>query len=343
MSGLKSNLKLGDFIGCGAFGEVFLGTDDVHGQVAVKVFRKQPEYTEEYWRTKKDGLLKEGRHLSQARHKNVVQVYHLVEHEADDSVQLAMEYCPGGSLEKAFEQGPMSLDDARRISTDALFGLRALHSRGMLHRDIKPANLLLSADGTLKLGDFGLVTDDMIFGYASRAGYLDHLAPEVWEYHITSEKTDLWALGMTIYRLLHGAEWYSRSPDPRDLIRNGRFALTLRWLPHIPANWRRFIRKLLNDDSDARYQNVDQVLEALGKLPTEPNWSCSVAASEVTWERQTKARRHIAIWKAHSPRRHEWEAWNEPIGDGRRRSLGGSSGKIGLTEVQRQLTDFFAS
>jgi serine/threonine protein kinase len=50
----------------------------------------------------------------------------------------------------------------------------------MLHRDIKPGNLLRSLSGVTKIGDFGLVTDDIILGYGSIAGYQDHLAPEVW-------------------------------------------------------------------------------------------------------------------------------------------------------------------
>jgi serine/threonine-protein kinase len=63
---------------------------------------------------------------------------------------------------------------------------------------------------------------------------------------------------MTLYRLLHGAEWYSRGPAPRGIVRNGGFADTLQWLPHITPKWRRFIRKLLNDDPDfaaSKYQS----------------------------------------------------------------------------------------
>ena len=107
-----------------------------------------------------------------------MRVHYLVEEENGEAVHLVMEYCSGGSLQAAFDKGPMRLADVLRVITDVTLGLQALHGRGMLHRDIKPGNLLLGERDVGKLGDFGLVTDKLIFGYASHAGYSDHLAYE---------------------------------------------------------------------------------------------------------------------------------------------------------------------
>ena len=139
----------------------------------------------------------------------MVQVYYIVKHEADDTLHLVMEMCDA-SLLSTFKSGPMRLASVRKAATDTASGLHALHSRGMLHRDIKPGNLLVKRNN-VKIGDFGLVTDDLIVGYGGNAGYLDHLAPEVLAGGPTSAKTDIWALGMTIYRLLHGQRWYEES------------------------------------------------------------------------------------------------------------------------------------
>ncbi|EIG56104.1 serine/threonine-protein kinase [Bradyrhizobium sp. WSM1253] len=228
---LISNLQTGAEIGSGYFGKVHEGTDDVHGKVAVKIFTRKPSEADADWQERKKGLLAEGQRLSRAEHTNVLKVHGLLESQTSDAVHLVMDYCPGGCLQKKFEAGPMALADARRYATHVTMGLAALHARGMIHRDIKPGNILLNKHGAAQLGDFGLVTDNIIVAYASGQGYSDHLPPEVLNGGGTSVKSDVWALGMTIYRLLHGAEWYSRLPKPRHVAGRGGFAKHLPFLP----------------------------------------------------------------------------------------------------------------
>jgi eukaryotic-like serine/threonine-protein kinase len=344
MSGYRSNLILGVRIGGGHFGDVHSGQDDVHGNVAVKVLRQHLGESAGDWATRKASLLKEAQHLSQAAHANVVQVHGLLESSTDDAILMVMAHCAGGSLQPAFDAGPMLLAEVRRISTDICLGLGALHSRGMLHRDIKPGNILLTAENVSQLGDFGLVTDDLILGYGSQAGYSDHIAIEVWNGGGTSIKSDIWALGMTIYRLLHGSQWYSELPaDPQDIIRDGGFAASLPWLPHIPDRWRRTVRKMMHDNAVHRYQSTDQVMSALAQLPIYPSWSCQVEPHEILWKRETEKRRINVVRTRHSPTQHEWRAWSEPIGNGQNRTLGGSAGIIKRSQVEKQLKAFFDS
>jgi eukaryotic-like serine/threonine-protein kinase len=340
----KSNLQLGGKLGSGFFGDVHAGHDDTHGDVAVKVMRQQPGETAADWQARKAGLLLEAQHLSQATHANVVRVHSLLESDTSDAILMVMARCAGGSLQPKFDVGPISLSEVRRISNDVCLGLSALHARGMIHRDIKPGNILLTADNVAQLGDFGLVTDNLILGYGSQAGSSDHIAIEVFQGGGTSIKTDVWALGMTIYRLLHGGQWYSELPDnPQNLIPNGGFATSLRWLPHIPDRWRRAVRKMMHDDPQYRYQSAAQVMSALAQVPTEPYWSCQVTPQEVRWTRNTENRRINVLWTRHSKTEHEWRAWSEPLATGRDRTLGTSSGKIKLTNVDAQLKAFFSS
>jgi serine/threonine protein kinase len=343
MIGPRSGLQIGTLIGHGHFGEVCLGVDRVHGEVAVKMFRQQPGELPMAWQGRKEGLLAEAQRLKQATHRNVVQVFNLIESDNDDAVHLVMEYCRGGSLQRAFEFGPLPLTTARKVTTGIAFGLQALHNRGMLHRDIKPGNLLVDRDGVIKLGDFGLVTDNLLLGYGSAAGYSDHIAPEVWHGTGTSIRSDIWALGMTLYRLLHGLVWYSRGPAPRTVVADGGFADKLHWLPHVTPKWRRFIRKMLNDDPASRYQNAGQILAAVADLETEPHWNCSIGTSTVTWELLRRGRRTRVNWEQHGPRSFTWEARSEPLGQGNRRFLGGSAKRIGYLEADRQLRAFFST
>ena len=307
MSSLISSLKIGTKIGNGHFGDVFLAEDEVHGKVAVKVLQRASGESDSGWAQRKVGLLAEAQLLAKARHPNVVPVYHIVEADDGESILFCMAFCEGGSLLSAFKNGPMMLTAVRRVGMEVLLGLQSLHHIPMLHRDIKPGNILLNAHGTAQLADFGLVTDELILGYGSIAGYSDHIAIEVWT----------------------------------GLVQKGGFASTLKWLPHVPNRWRRVLRKMMNDDTSARYQSADQVLSAISKLPVDLEWECEVSPARIQWVRTAKSRKIIVQWDRLAPRRHEWKAWSEPLGKGRKATLGGSQGQIIKSQVIKDLEDFF--
>lgn len=334
---------IGPKIDNGHFGSVYKATDQVHGEVAVKVIARDPAITDQEWTFQKSEILQEAQSLAKAKHRNIVQVHHLQVSDTDDAVNICMEYCAGGSLKKPYETGPMTLAAVRNIGNDVLLGLDSLHSRGMLHRDLKPGNILLDGQGRAKIADFGLVTDRLILGYGSAAGYWDHLAYEIWHQGPTSAKSDIWAFGMTLYRLLHGETWYNENPAPKTLIAKGGFASSLKWLPHIPARWRRTIRAMLHDDPSSRIGTAGAAQVAFSRLPVEPTWECKVSAAEIQWTRLAKGRKHVVRWARHSPRKHEWWAWTEPLGQGNRRSVAGSNGIIPSREAIRQLERFFSS
>jgi serine/threonine protein kinase len=342
MTNLVSGLKIGTKIGNGHFGEVFLGEDEVHGKVAVKVLTRASGEADSDWAKRKKGLLAEAQNLAMARHPNVVPVYHIVEADDGSSILFCMDFCEGGSLLPAFKNGPMTFSAVRNVTMEVLLGLQSLHHEPMLHRDIKPGNILLDGHGVAKLGDFGLVTDELILGYGSIAGYSDHIAIEVWRDLLTSAKSDIWALGMTIYRLLHGKTWYEESPRPAGVVQKGGFAASLKWLPHIPDQLRRIIRKMMHDDTSARFQSADQVLSAFSKLPVKPDWDCTVTPARVQWTRDTQSRRITVQWDRLAPQRHEWRAWSEPLGGkGRRANLGSSNGVVRKDQAVRELEAFF--
>jgi serine/threonine protein kinase len=337
-----SGLKIGARLGSGHFGEVFRGEDPAHGDVAVKILRREAYQDDATWPSYKADYLAEAKNLSKAAHRNVVPVYHVVEAPDGNSVVICMAFCPGGSLQNEFEKGPMTPSAVRKVGTEVLMGLATMHSRGMVHRDIKPANLLLNDRGEAQISDFGLVTDSLVLGYASQAGYSDHIAYEVWNGSGTSAKSDIWALGMTLYRLLHGKDWYEAQPIPRNVVPIGGFADTLRWLPHVPKPWRRVLRKMLHDDTAVRYQNAAQAVSGLAGVPIAPVWSTAVSNGLVRWEQQKGARCIRVEWKQHAPRKHEWRAWSEPLVSGKTRTLDGASGIVPGGQAVRELEAFFA-
>jgi serine/threonine protein kinase len=336
-------LALGAKIGEGFFSDVHEGTDNVHGKVAVKVLRQLPFESANQWLTRKEALLAEAQNLKAAEHENVVRVHALVRAEADDRLHLVTEFCDGGSLQSAHEHGPMAISDVRTILTDVCLGLECVHTRDMIHRDIKPGNILCSRN-RFKVGDFGLVSNSLVLGYASAAGYLDHLAPEVHKSGLTSGQTDLWALGMTIYRLLHGHAFYQErfaNIDIPQSVMNGRFALNFPWLPHIPNPWRKFIRKAMHDDTAQRFNTPFTMSQKAASLPIAPDWKCDYAADGTTWTRMKGGRQIEVIHEISSPRRQVWSA--KSIGGTRTRTLDGVTTPVSGREAVNGLTAFFAA
>lgn len=345
MGNLLSKLVIGQFIGAGHFGQVYEGDDPVHGRVAVKQIARKSDDDDSRWDARKDGAQQEAQNLKKAQHRNVVTVHHYCEDDAGKLILYVMEFCDGGSLAKPYETGPIAIDEMRTIATDCLSGLAHLHASGMLHRDIKPGNLLRDARGRTKLGDFGLVTDRMVQGYGSPGDYAygDHMAPEVFLGEPTSPKTDIWATGVTFYRLLNGMQWHEEHRPPADAIVKGQFADKLRWLPHVPADWRRVVRQMLRADPISRYQNVHAVEKGVASLSVTPAWTCIVNTGNVSWRRTKGTRTHHVIWERPDSKNSTWRAWSEPTnGVGKSRATGGSTKPISEKMAYSELAKFFA-
>lgn len=339
---LESQITLEEKVGEGHFGSVHRARHDVHGEVAVKIYERLPEDTDETWAQRRDELLAEGQRLRIASHERIVRVLDVAHEEGKDRVYLLMEMSANGSVEGEYEEGPSPVQRVRDVISDAALGLRCIHNRNLVHRDLKPANLLRSPDNRVLIADFGLVTDRILVGYASGAGYTDHLAPEVWEDGVTSIRTDIWALGMTTYRLLHGQRFYETMPPPRLRVCEGGFARSLPWLPHIQDAWRRFIRKCMHDDPQYRFQNADEVLQALGTLPIAPSWRCWDDDHCTKWVTNRGNRVIEVEHEKLSARRHRWTARSRPAdGNGRARQLDGSGGVVGKTAALGALKRFF--
>lgn len=341
MTAVESTLIVGEEIGRGHFGRVHIGRDVLRDRLAIKIMERQEGEAEANWIARRDGLVREGHRLHQAAHANVVTVHYVTTDKGGQSIHLTMEYCPGGSLETPYKAGPMRHDAVRKFGKHICLGLASLHDRGMIHRDIKPGNVLISADNVAKVSDFGLVTDDIVEGYAAGAGYRDHLAPEYYTSGVCSVKSDIWALGITLYRLLHGHDWYAAQTKPRFLVKNGGFAQTLKWLPHISDGWRRLINRMLSDESAARPNDMREVSRLLGAINVDHPWTCDIGENQISWERIIGGRRQTVSYSRHSFRHYSWNAASQALTiNGRNRQLGGSS-NVSRVQAERELRAFF--
>jgi eukaryotic-like serine/threonine-protein kinase len=313
-----NEIELVRMLGSGFFGEVHEANVRPFGRVAVKIIQCSKiasffTIPPSDWPAIRDKLFAEADALSKGEHDHVVRIFGAHYDSAKDNGYIVTELCDG-CIAAAIETGPLPLAEVNTYLRHALIGLEAIHRRGMVHRDLKPPNLLRK-EATCKLSDFGLVTDRLVAGYASQAGYVEFQAPEIFATGRTSSKTDAWAMGLTAYQMLNGLPWHhevlrslgaDKLKDPRaararivDLIKAGGFASRLPFMPHVPDAWRRFVHKAMHDDSNQRFQDASAMLNAMSSrgLPSLPSYRCVFDASgNITWSRPNADREEVIEW-----------------------------------------------
>lgn len=195
---------IGEQIGRGGCGVVLAGVHrQLHRQVAIK--KIPPQFAEDPAVRRR--FVAEARLMAAIDHPHVVPVYDYIEHE--DLCLLVMEYLPGGTVANRFAKDGFDAGSSIAVALSCAAGLDAAHKHGVLHRDIKPANLLFSANGSVKLTDFGIARivggDDTLVTRAGEVvGTPWYMAPEQARGQDVSPATDVYQLATMLYQLLSG-------------------------------------------------------------------------------------------------------------------------------------------
>ena len=199
--------RLEERIGAGAMGVVWRGTDERLGRVvAVKQVFLHAGLDEREADEVRQRTLREGRIAARLQHPHAISVF-------DASIEgdepwLVMEYLPSRSLAAVLgEQGTLEPRTVARIGRQVADALDAAHQAGIVHRDVKPGNVLLGADGTVKITDFGIsrATGDLTLTRTGMlAGTPAYLAPEVARGENSTSASDVFSLGATLYATVEG-------------------------------------------------------------------------------------------------------------------------------------------
>ena len=207
---LKDKWKLDDLIGVGGMAAVYSATHRNGMRVAVKMLHTELSVASGEIKTR---FLREGYVANKVEHPGAVQV---LDDESDDdgTVFLVMELLDGETLAHRFERKARSLviEEVLLVSDQVLDVLAAAHEKHIVHRDIKPDNIFLTRTGGVKLLDFGIArlrelsTESSATRSGSTMGTPAYMAPEQararWDE--VDARTDLWAVGATMFKLLTG-------------------------------------------------------------------------------------------------------------------------------------------
>jgi serine/threonine protein kinase len=279
--GRLGSYEILEVIGSGGMGIVLKAFDPaLNRTVAIKVLAPPLALSD----VARKRFIREARAAAAINHDNVVTIYAV--DEANGLPYLVMQHVAGASLEKRLESaaGPLELKEIVRIGKQIAAGLAAAHAQGLIHRDIKPANILLENAGLevgglaqrqelerVRITDFGLaraIDDASVSQSGVVSGTPMYMSPEQISAGAIDHRSDLYALGVLLYRMATGREpfvadtfskvWsqhlFERPASPSEI------APMPAWLEHL-------LLGLLQKDPAARPQTAEEVIRLLSHTP----------------------------------------------------------------------------
>lgn len=258
-------------LGAGHFGEVWLANDT--GLNAVRAIKLIPPSKV----LNPTNFFHEAQILKAAEHPNVIKVEETGT-LSDGRIYVGMEYLPKGSLEDEVKGAYIDVTRAKRIMIDVLRGLEHAHSKNILHRDIKPANILIGHNSEGKLSDFGLAIPANLNLAALGAkdyAYILHQAPEVFQGQTHHFSGDIYACGVTLYRLINGDSYLPAllPVEVRDACLQGKFPDRNHYREFICKSLKVVINKAINVDPSKRYSSAKAMRHALEQVVVVMNWN----------------------------------------------------------------------
>ena len=270
MSGPPSTrYRIDEELGSGGMGVVYRAFDThLRRTVAIKVFRDDRLDGETHRR-----LMKEAQAASSLNHPHVCTVHEVS--ELDGAPCIVMEHVEGTTLSSSIPPDGLPPDTAARLGIQIADALAHAHARGIVHRDLKSANIMVTADGHVKVVDFGLATRlrhvqaavateseaSMSDGHPP-AGTLAYMSPEALQGQRADARDDVWALGVVLYEMVSGRRPFTGS-TAFDLASAIQRDAPPPLPASVPAALRAVIAKCLSRPASTRYGDAREIRAAL--------------------------------------------------------------------------------
>jgi serine/threonine-protein kinase len=258
--------EIESLLGEGGMGRVYKARDPIiERTVAIKTLGVELEGSDlaEF----KERFLREARSAGRVNHPNVVTIFDVGE-ASDGTAFITMEYVEGRTLRALLDAGqPLPVAESCRIGARVGEALAAAHRHGIVHRDVKPPNIMIGADGTVKLMDFGIarLPDGMRTKTGLIVGSPTYLAPEQIVGRGADRRSDIYALGVVLYEMLTGVPPFRKDSvtDLLNAIVGERHAPPSAHNHRVPAVFERILARALAKHPDDRYQDATELARDL--------------------------------------------------------------------------------
>jgi serine/threonine protein kinase len=277
-----------DEIGKGAMGVVFLARDPLIGRlVALKTFRIGYSVKDQEMEQFRIRFMREAQSAGILTHPNIVTIHDVVEGSDDGLAFIAMEYVRGTNL-KLMLQGeqPLSLAGVLDVIAQVGEALDYAHANRVVHRDVKPANILITADGKVKITDFGIARLDSsnLTQEGQLLGTPNYMAPEQIQGKEVDHRADLFSLGVVLYEMLtrHKPFQGENLTVVSHRIVYDHFTPLRDYVRDLPPGVDRILGRALEKDPARRYQRAREMVDDLRRVAEVSSTSASNAAESLS-------------------------------------------------------------
>ena len=269
---LDNRYELTELIGVGGMADIYKATDLIENKtVAVKILKNEFAKSEDFTRRFRN----ESKAIALLSHKNIVKIYDV---GFTEKIQyIVMEYIDGITLTEYIErQGVLKWRDAVHFTTQILRALQHAHDRGIVHRDIKSQNVMLLADGTIKVMDFGIAhfnreTDKTISEKA--IGSVHYISPEQARGEVTDEKSDIYSVGVMLYEMLTGVKPFD-GDNPVSIALKHMQTKPRKMTEinsSIPEGLEEITMKAMQKEPSERYQTAGEMIKDIEEFKKNPS------------------------------------------------------------------------
>jgi eukaryotic-like serine/threonine-protein kinase len=268
-----SHYRIEGEVGRGTFGSVYRARDTALDRlVAVKVFNPGSLASSLV-------VLTEARAAAALNHPNVCTIFAV--DDSEGAPFIAMEYVAGQPLSGLLQGKALPPEQGARVGRQVALGMAAAHALNIVHGDLKPANILLSADGVVKITDFGLsrraegsgdsekTVDWPPPGAGKIAGTPLYMSPEQTRGEPVTPASDVFTLGVVLHEMLTGRKAFA-ARNVLQVLHQIRTVDPNRWAAEVPAPFDRILRGALLPEASDRLLTMGQIAELLGEPATTP-------------------------------------------------------------------------